>query len=217
MTIDFKIMAKAKKMISKSPLGSLAIDFRLSAREISRQSKLLGNYINHSTVNDHLSGSKVDIDTLKIYHKIFLNIDENLPFTRLFSSEIPTYEVAFTVNADDGILKKPDIIESSRESVILYKDAVKTKNSKAIIVNYPRSEPYIIFFDTINDINFDNGLCIIVDDNNKYFIVRMLENNKNSWVTRNYFSLEEKTLKNLKKIYPLTSIRLRNFEIVKNN
>lgn len=213
---NLKIMAKAKKIMSKNPLGSLAVDLRFSAREISRQSKLIGNYINHSSVNDHLNGGKVDIKTLKTYHKIFLNVDENLPFARLFNSDLPTYEIAFTLNVEEGILKKPDYIETPTQSVVLYNDSVKQKNSKTVIVNDPKLESYVIFFQTNNDINFSNGVCIIIDSNNLAKIVRIIDKDKNCWSFQNYFDLSKETAKNIKKIYPITSIRFRHFEIINN-
>ncbi len=213
---NLKIMAKAKKIMSKNPLGSLAVDLRFSAREISRQSKLIGNYINHSSVNDHLNGGKVDIKTLKTYHKIFLNVDENLPFARLFNSDLPTYEIAFTLNVEEGILKKPDYIETPTQSVVLYNDSVKQKNSKTVIVNDPKLESYVIFFQTNNDINFSNGVCIIIDSNNLAKIVRITDKDKNCWSFQNYFDLSKETAKNIKKIYPITSIRFRHFEIINN-
>ena len=213
---NLKIMAKAKKIMSKNPLGSLAVDLRFSAREISRQSKLIGNYINHSSVNDHLNGGKVDIKTLKTYHKIFLNVDENLPFARLFNSDLPTYEIAFTLNVEEGILKKPDYIETPTQIVVLYNDSVKQKNSKTVIVNDPKLESYVIFFQTNNDINFSNGVCIIIDSNNLAKIVRITDKDKNCWSFQNYFDLSKETAKNIKKIYPITSIRFRHFEIINN-
>ena len=213
---NLKMMAKAKKIMSKNPLGSLAVDLRFSAREISRQSKLIGNYINHSSVNDHLNGGKVDIKTLKTYHKIFLNVDENLPFARLFNSDLPTYEIAFTLNVEEGILKKPDYIETPTQSVVLYNDSVKQKNSKTVIVNDPKLESYVIFFQTNNDINFSNGVCIIIDSNNLAKIVRITDKDKNCWSFQNYFDLSKETAKNIKKIYPITSIRFRHFEIINN-
>ena len=213
---NLKIMAKAKKIMSKNPLGSLAVDLRFSAREISRQSKLIGNYINHSSVNDHLNGGKVDIKTLKTYHKIFLNVDENLPFARLFNSDLPTYEIAFTLNVEEGILKKPDYIETPTQSVVLYNDSVTQKNSKTVIVNDPKLESYVIFFQTNNDINFSNGVCIIIDSNNLAKIVRITDKDKNCWSFQNYFDLSKETAKNIKKIYPITSIRFRHFEIINN-
>ena len=213
---NLKIMAKAKKIMSKNPLGSLAVDLRFSAREISRQSKLIGNYINHSSVNDHLNGGKVDIKTLKTYHKIFLNVDENLPYARLFNSDLPTYEIAFTLNVEEGILKKPDYIETPTQSVVLYNDSVKQKNSKTVIVNDPKLESYVIFFQTNNDINFSNGVCIIIDSNNLAKIVRITDKDKNCWSFQNYFDLSKETAKNIKKIYPITSIRFRHFEIINN-
>ena len=213
---NLKIMAKAKIIMSKNPLGSLAVDLRFSAREISRQSKLIGNYINHSSVNDHLNGGKVDIKTLKTYHKIFLNVDENLPFARLFNSDLPTYEIAFTLNVEEGILKKPDYIETPTQSVVLYNDSVKQKNSKTVIVNDPKLESYVIFFQTNNDINFSNGVCIIIDSNNLAKIVRITDKDKNCWSFQNYFDLSKETAKNIKKIYPITSIRFRHFEIINN-
>ena len=105
---NLKIMAKAKKIISKNPLGSLAVDLGFSAREISRQSKILGNYINHSSVNDHLNGAKVDIKTLKTYHKIFITEEENLPFSRLFNSEMGSVFIKPTISELDD--PRPELV-----------------------------------------------------------------------------------------------------------
>ena len=215
---NLKIMAKAKKIISKNPLGSLAVDLGFSAREISRQSKILGNYINHSSVNDHLNGSKVDIKTLKTYHKIFITEDENLPFSRLFNSEIPTYEIAGNIDRITNILERPNYIESPSQSVVLINDSVKQKNSKAINVydsTKPNFENYIIFFDTKNDLNY-TGVCLIIHSDNVGKIVRIDPFGKNGLSYYNYFDLNPITAKNIKKVYPINSLRFRNFEIINN-
>ena len=211
---NLKIMAKAKKIISKNPLGSLAIDLGFSAREISRKSKLLGNYINHSSVNDHLNGAKVDITTLKTYHKIFITEDENLPFSRLFNSEIPTYEIVGSIDRNDNILQRPNI-ESVSQSVVLFYDSVKYKNSKAIIVKdliKSNFSTYIIFFDTKNDINYV-GLSLIINTDNVGKIVRIEDNGS---ICYDYYNSKPINLKNVKKIYPINTLKYRDFEIINN-
>jgi len=213
--MDF--MVKAKKYQKDTTLGNLAFDFNLSAREISRQTKLLGNneefYINHSTINDYLTGDiPPNLKSIRTLHKIFKNIDSNLPLNRLFDNEIPRYSVAFK-EYQKPILELPDLINDPTQAIILLRDGEIKENIKAII-SYRLSEkyPHIKFFETINVPDFEEGFAVVFNEKQEAQVTYIFKNKKGLLYCDNFIEGKQKI--NSNKIYPISSMCFRNFEII---